>query len=250
MKFFSREINFTSLWAKYIRSQIKKMVLSIKMMFHNTIDLLVDECAKVYAWGVDFLLKIEDVDVNMSTKEGVTPLIEACYTGNKDIVEYLIEHGANLDKEGCVYDKKTSRVVCEGTPLIVATKMGNIEIVKILIDGGADINKQYGFGKTALIYAVENRRLDVVEYLVEKWARVNIVPMDKYIALAVAVKNRDKEMAEFLLNYGANINHKLSDDKTILSIAIDNKDRALTELFIDNFVNLDVLDKEREGESK
>jgi len=48
------------------------------------------------------------------------PLFDACYYGNEIIVEYLIDHSANLNKSS-LFDK---------TPLIVAFREINKEIIK------------------------------------------------------------------------------------------------------------------------
>jgi len=52
---------------------------------------------------------------------------------NKDLVEYLVEHGVNINKE------KWNG----GTPLFDACESGNKEeLVKYLLENGADINKR------------------------------------------------------------------------------------------------------------
>ncbi|ORX65883.1 ankyrin, partial [Anaeromyces robustus] len=60
--------------------------------------------------------------------------------GNEDLVKYLIEHGADINKEN--EDGKT--------PLFWACESGNEDLVKYLIDLGADINKENEKGETPL----------------------------------------------------------------------------------------------------
>lgn len=238
-------------------SKVENLEISNKLLerleqFRNTkidlnksrADLLVDACSRKYNYGIDFLVIEKGVDVNCVTEEGVTPLVVACYNGDKNKVERLLEVGADKDKEGCVYD---TRVVCEGTPLIVATKMGKNDVARLLIDKGADIDKKYGIGKTALIYAVENENKDLVKTLLNEGALVNVLPMDRNTALMTAVRKKNKSIAKDLLDNGADVNQESIYGETALRIAIDNKDMDLTELLIDNFADLDILDKERDG---
>jgi len=37
-------------------------------------------------------------DINKKTKNGTTPLSFACYSGNKDLIEYLLENGADINQ--------------------------------------------------------------------------------------------------------------------------------------------------------
>ena len=37
-------------------------------------------------------------NINKENKYGRTPLFNACERGNKDLVEYLVEHGADINK--------------------------------------------------------------------------------------------------------------------------------------------------------
>uniref|UniRef100_A0A0K0G355 Neurogenic locus notch homolog protein 1 (inferred by orthology to a zebrafish protein) n=1 Tax=Strongyloides venezuelensis TaxID=75913 RepID=A0A0K0G355_STRVS len=59
--------------------------------------------------------------------DGKAPLHIAAETNNTEIIEYLIDHGANKDA-GDVYDQ---------TPLFIAAKEGNLAAVKCLLNKGA-----------------------------------------------------------------------------------------------------------------
>ncbi|ORX78888.1 ankyrin, partial [Anaeromyces robustus] len=61
-------------------------------------------------------------------------------SGNETIVRYLVEQGADLNKE----DWKGE------TPLFNACKSGNETIVEYLVEYGADLNKEDWKGKTPL----------------------------------------------------------------------------------------------------
>lgn len=210
----------------------------------SKIDLLVEACLNHDIYGVDFLIE-KGVDINRANEEGTTPLIAACYAGNITIVERLVELGANIDKEGCVYNKELMRVVCEGTPLIVATKMKKSDIVASLVERGADIDKRYEFGKTALIYAVENESEDIVKTLIDNGANINVVPMDKNTALMIVARNGNENIAKYLLDNNVKIEHELYEKA--FNIAVKNKDINLVRLFMDKFTDWDMLEKETEG---
>ena len=69
---------------------------------------------------------------------GETPLFEVCESKNKDFVEYLVEFGADINKEN-KYDQ---------TPLFNACKSGNKDLVEYLVEYGANIKKENEYGKT------------------------------------------------------------------------------------------------------
>jgi len=56
-------------------------------------------------------------------ENGNVPLFDACRSGNKELVEYLVEHGADICKSGCN----------DETPLFDACYSGNKELVKYLV---------------------------------------------------------------------------------------------------------------------
>ncbi|OUM65895.1 hypothetical protein PIROE2DRAFT_29413, partial [Piromyces sp. E2] len=59
-----------------------------------------------------------------------TPLFFACYSGKLDVVTYLVEQGANVNKE----NRKGA------TPLFNACIGGHEAVVQYLVEHGADVN--------------------------------------------------------------------------------------------------------------
>ena len=81
-----------------------------------------------------------DVDVELGFFK-LTPLIEAARQGKKEIVQILLDAGADVDKS----DKMRY------TPLHWAAMWkANVEVVKILLGAGAEVNKVNRWGKTPL----------------------------------------------------------------------------------------------------
>jgi len=68
----------------------------------------------------------------MWNKNGDTPLLAAYKSSIETLVKYLIENGAEINKENEKGD----------TPLIIATKNKNETIVNYLIENRANLNKK------------------------------------------------------------------------------------------------------------
>jgi len=147
---------------------------------------------------------------NLSDKQGLTLLLETSAYGNEKIVEYLVEHGANID--GASNN--------EWTPLGIASAYGNEKIVKYLVDHGADVDKEMEDGITPLLIATQNGHKDIVEYLVEHGADINKASeMNRSTPLSIAAQNRHKDIIEYLVEHGADVNKERKDGCTPLLIA-------------------------------
>ncbi len=93
-------------------------------------------------------------DVNRKKRDyinnsGDTPLEIAINGGYLEVINYLIDNGANQLNES----------------LLFASRKGNLNTVKLLIARGANINYEDEHGKTALKIASVYHKKDVVEYL-------------------------------------------------------------------------------------
>jgi ankyrin repeat protein len=109
---------------------------------------------------VAFLLKnganINDKNVRDTIDQ--TPLIVAADSGCKDIVEMLLQAGANIEHRNDQGE----------TALISAAQEGHKEIVQMLLDAGANVNQENADGETALDLAVRLRQnKDLINLLLE-----------------------------------------------------------------------------------
>ena len=90
--------------------------------------------------------------------EGWTDLALASYLGVKQVVQMLLDEGANVNLQGGEY----------GTALQAASAGGHSEVVQMLLDNGADVNLQSGKYGTALHAASGNGHEAVVQLLLEQ----------------------------------------------------------------------------------
>jgi ankyrin repeat protein len=109
---------------------------------------------------VAFLLEnganINDKEVRDTIDQ--TPLIVAADGGCKDIVEMLLEAGANIEHRNDQGE----------TALIAAAQNGHKEIVQMLLDAGANVNQENADGETALDLTIKLRhKKDLVDLLLE-----------------------------------------------------------------------------------
>ena len=154
-----------------------------------------------------------EIDVVYEGGPIFTSLIWASGNGYTDVVEYLIEKGANINQ----------KMREDVTPLMWACVKEQIDIMELLIKKGADINVKDEEGDTPLMHASNYGYMDIVEMLVEKGANVNEVTNGKRTALMKAVMNEHYEIAEYLIANGAHVNAKDSDGKTALMFAEDEE---------------------------
>lgn len=147
------------------------------------------------------------VDLNARNNNGETALIRAVENGNTEIVEAVVEAGADMkirDNDG-------------NTPLIRASMVGEEYILGVLLDSGSDVNETNNAGETALIVASRLGHYHIVEWLLslEDEAEedgtymyiyetdVNVVDATGNTALTVARQYGHEEIVELLLDAGA-----------------------------------------------
>ena len=94
---------------------------------------------------------------------GYTPLIIASYNGHLDVVRYLVEQGADIEKAVDYGD----------TPLIWASAEGPLEVVRYLLEQGADVNKTNDSGSTSLHMAAYHGNLEMAKLLMVYGADLN-----------------------------------------------------------------------------
>lgn len=96
--------------------------------------------------------------INSLSDTGSTPVRSACFMTNMEIVQYLVEHGADIKKSN--YNG--------GTCLINSVQ--SVQLCQYLISKGADVNAKDIQDKTALHYAIQEHRLETTILLLDHGA--------------------------------------------------------------------------------
>lgn len=154
---------------------------------------------------VQLLLNTENFDINSFDINNQTALEIAILYNNFEIVELLLQNGAEIydEREWLMkfpslisalenpdidmrivrillqYGADTNAVCGDYTPLIMAIECSNIEAIILLIELGVDVNSQTRGGRdlietTALIEASKRDYIEIVEILLENGADPNI----------------------------------------------------------------------------
>jgi serine/threonine-protein phosphatase 6 regulatory ankyrin repeat subunit B len=100
---------------------------------------------------------LRTADVNITSNGGSTLLLVACFYGHVEVVEVLIESGADTDHADEDGD----------TALIVSSDKGFLGVVKLLLRSEADAYLENKNGWTALLRAAHQGHFDVVAILLE-----------------------------------------------------------------------------------
>ena len=125
-----------------------------------------------------------------------TPLHLACYHGLLEIVELLLEKGANVH----------SKSVYQHTPLQIATLSSSRNcpsIISTLLKHSARIDVPDYIGNTALHLATKSGKTGIVMKLIKKGANVNARNNDGRAPLHFAAKSGFNKITEFLVKNGA-----------------------------------------------
>ncbi|KAG8139735.1 hypothetical protein E2320_002511, partial [Naja naja] len=169
------------------------------------------------------------IDIDAQTESNHdTALTLACAGGHEELVQTLLERGANIEHR----DKKGF------TPLILAATAGHVGVVEILLDNGADIEAQSERTKdTPLSLACSGGRQEVVELLLARGANKEHRNVSDYTPLSLAASggtgsklgisplmlaamNGHTAAVKLLLDMGSDINAQIETNRnTALTLA-------------------------------
>ncbi|KAI2462781.1 ankyrin [Annulohypoxylon bovei var. microspora] len=134
--------------------------------------------------------------VGTKSSEYITPLVAAIETKNKDLVQFLIDNGANINKEAFQMVRRT--------PLQAAAQVGSLEIVELLLRKGANVNAKPALrsGGTALQFAARSGNCNIAMVLMGHGANLYESPSEfggRWPIEAAAEEGR-LDMIQFLWN--------------------------------------------------
>ena len=185
---------------------------------------------------VEYLLG-RSVDLEPRADDGFTPLVAAAYQGHTDIIDVLIEAGANIHVDddaplewAALFDQlgsvecllaagadPDSRLGRASTALIAAVtdaRPNRDKIINALLDSGADVNRGRSDSATALHEAAETGQVDVIKLLVERGADVAVATDQGDTPVIVAARSGQLAALCCLAELGADLDHKNANGQT------------------------------------
>ncbi|XP_077994497.1 uncharacterized protein LOC144448217 [Glandiceps talaboti] len=183
---------------------------------------------KAAEWGhldvVKYFVSQCHFDVNMRSRDGITPLHLAAAYGNTDTVMFLLDHKALISLQSHYRE----------TPLFWAVAHGNVDVVKLLVQRGAraELQPQSASGPTDwnfLHVAASSGHADMCMYLLDRGFDMHSVThkameMNGYYAqgvnaLHLAAGHGRQSVIKFLIESGADVDAKDSENCTPLHYA-------------------------------
>jgi len=137
------------------------------------------------------LLIAHGADVNIRDHDGKTALMNVVGWGDADIVETLLDRGADVNARWNGW-----------TALMEAAGQGDPSVVKTLLDRGADVNARERNVPTALICAAQRGDPNIVKLLLSRGADVHAAQWGK-TSLRKAKMNRHTAVVRLLKEAGA-----------------------------------------------
>lgn len=128
------------------------------------------------------------------------PLLNAVDNNYPEIVELLLDAGANIHTGGVLPRWHTSYVF--DAPLMIAIYNNNLEMVKLLLDHGADIH-----GGDPLTISIGHNNLEMVKLLLNHGANANLYSSDTLYDV-ISDPNMNPEILIQLLEHGADPNDR------------------------------------------
>ncbi|KAF7349501.1 HET-domain-containing protein [Mycena sanguinolenta] len=150
-----------------------------------------------YSGNIDIVNLLLEKGANINILSGYhgSPLAAASVNGKMDIVWLLLEKGANINLVGGNYSSPLTVACCR-----------SLNIVQLFLEKGGDVNLVGGKYGSPLVAASSFGNLNIVQLLLKKGANINLVGGEDGTALIAACRGNKLEVVEFLLEKGANIN--------------------------------------------
>lgn len=130
-----------------------------------------------------------------------------------DVVQLLLDRGADIDIEGVNDSVEFWKSNGKGTAIQLAAFMGQIEIIELLLERGARVIRlPHEWGGVLAGIARSLREQDLVRWMdaalnvIKRGAMVDDKGAESGTALQYAVRSRSLDMTKFLIEHGANVN--------------------------------------------
>jgi ankyrin repeat protein len=210
-------------------------------------------------------------DIEVLNKNGHTPLVLAAESGNDDLVQALIAHHANVNRDldngsaiwwaiGKDRPREVQMLLAAGadfqphmtslpdpknppyTALERAAMTGDPAMIDLLLAHGAKITDLDLGGGTPLMAAIKWSNEAMVRYLVGKGDNAAQADHSGMTPLMLAVTNQHEPVWQFLLQHGATIDAKDNEGRTALSHACHINFLPSVQWLVQNGADVNVTD--------
>lgn len=177
-----------------------------------------------------------------------TPLVFAVRNGHCNIIDLLVEHGADplslsykrwtMLHHACEcrqYEAarhlleryKINPNACDSlhrTALNIAVLLGDRKMIDLLVDHGADPHHIDYWGENIVFHAVANDDYDTLLHILTRYrVTPNCSSRDGEKPILIAAKNGNNDIIDLLVEHGADIEARDQKGYDILQIAVDNR---------------------------
>ena len=162
-------------------------------------------------WGLDFIVHflVTELSQDVHSRSVIfdaTPLHPASKNGHKQVVFFLLEHGADVSAQN-----ESGK-----TPLHLASREGHVDVTRMLIEHGADVSAQEKDGRIPLHLASLRGHVEVVRKLIERGADVSAQDKDDDTPLHLASYRGHVEVTHMLIENGADVSARDKHGETPL----------------------------------
>ena len=153
---------------------------------------------------------------------GRTCVVHASVAKDKDVIEYLLEQGCSLKETGS-----------NGRGCMYYAAICHLDVLKFLIEKGCSVKTVDNYGHTPLLLACSRGKLENVAFLLENGSSLDEKADSGDSAITCAAASGNLSLVKFLLEKGCSVHTTNYEGETILQLAISTKNLELVKYLVE-----------------